>query len=74
MSVFMPNCHPASTDFCIAQANPMIDPLIYYFAPATLPTTAATIIMAAISQTCQARGTCSVMHSGGRSAAHLYEV
>jgi len=62
-----------TSTFCIAPANPMIDPQIHHLAPTTWPSTAATLIMAAIAKTCQARGTCSVMLTGGRSAAQLYE-
>jgi len=51
----------------------MIDPQIYHLAPTSWPSAAATQIMAAVAQTCQARGTCSVMLTGGRSAAQLYE-
>jgi 6-phosphogluconolactonase/glucosamine-6-phosphate isomerase/deaminase len=51
----------------------MIDTQIHHLAPTTWPSTAATLIMAAVAQTCQALGSCSVMLTGGRSAASLYE-
>jgi 6-phosphogluconolactonase len=40
---------------------------------ATWATTAATLIMATVAQTCQACGSCTVMLTGGRSAERLYE-
>jgi 6-phosphogluconolactonase len=51
----------------------MIEPQIYYLVSATWPTTAAILVMAAVLKTCEACGTCSVMLTGGRSAAQLYE-
>jgi len=81
MNAFLPNRRPASdrrkspwdADYCNAPANSMIDPQIHHLAPTTWPSTAATLVMAAVEHACQTRGTCSVMLTGGRSAARLYE-
>jgi 6-phosphogluconolactonase len=51
----------------------MIDTQIYHPAPTTWTSTAATLIMTAVTQTTQALGSCSVMLTGGRSASCLYE-
>ena len=51
----------------------MIDPQIDHLAPTTWPSTAATLIMASVAQTCQVVGSCSVILTGGRSAACLYD-
>lgn len=51
----------------------MINPTVTYVETATWANAAATLVMAAVEQNCQARGTCSVMLTGGRSAAQLYE-
>lgn len=51
----------------------MIKPQVIYLDPATWPTRAVTRIMVTITQTRQAQGKCSVMLTGGRSAAQLYE-
>lgn len=51
----------------------MITPPVIYLEPTTWATTAATQIMVAITQTRQEQGGCSVMLTGGRSAAHLYQ-
>lgn len=50
----------------------MNKPLDIYLAPANWATTAATLVMAAVAQTCLTRGACFVMLTGGRSAAQLY--
>lgn len=51
----------------------MIKPQVIYLDPATWPTTVATRIMGTITQTRQAQGKCSVMLTGGRSAAYLFQ-
>lgn len=51
----------------------MIKPQVTAVDAATWATAAATLIMAAVSQASQACGSCSVVLTGGRSAARLYE-
>lgn len=51
----------------------LLEAQIKYVVTPTWPTTAATQIMATVAKTCQTRGTCSVMLTGGRSAPRLYE-
>lgn len=51
----------------------MIKPPVIYLDPAVWAKTAATQIMVAITQTIEAQGGCSVILTGGRSAAHLYQ-
>jgi 6-phosphogluconolactonase len=51
----------------------MIKPLVNYFDAAKWAKSVATQIMATIAQTCHARGGCSVILTGGSSAAQLYE-
>jgi 6-phosphogluconolactonase len=51
----------------------MTKPQVTVVDSATWAATAATLIMAAVAQTCKACGSCTVMLTGGRSAARLYE-
>lgn len=51
----------------------MIDPSVLHLTPTTWHSSAANLIMTAVTQICQTRGACSVMLTGGRSAARLYE-
>lgn len=51
----------------------MIKPSVFCLDPTTWATKAAAIIMDEITQTCQTQGGCSVMLTGGRSAARLYQ-
>lgn len=73
MMMYPSNRRPTNADFCLAPANPMMDPQIYHLALTTWPSTAATLIMASVLQTCEALESCSIMLTGGRSAALLYE-
>ena len=51
----------------------MTKPQVTVVDSVTWAATAATLIMAAVAQTCQACGSCTVMLTGGRTAARLYE-
>lgn len=51
----------------------MIKPPVIFLDPAAWAKIAATLIMEAVAQTCLAQGGCSVMLTGGRSAAHLFQ-
>lgn len=51
----------------------MINPKVTYVETATWANAAASLVMAAVEQNCLERGTCSVMLTGGRSAAQFYE-
>lgn len=51
----------------------MNKPMVNHFDTAIWAKSAAVQVMRAIDRTCQAHGTCSVMLTGGRSAAQLYE-
>jgi 6-phosphogluconolactonase len=52
----------------------MIKPQVSYVEIASWANAAATLVMGTIEKTCQVRGSCSVMLTGGRSAARLYDV
>lgn len=51
----------------------MNKPLVIHFDSATWARSAAELVVGAIERTNQARGSSTVMLTGGRSAAHLYE-